>query len=102
MELAKKGTRFEILTVQAVDPALKKKLQDTGVRFFLVKDDVVPEARFTLVNADRSGAEKLAIARGTHPNHEITVFDNSSGPQIIGLAKDIVRKSKRAAVEDVE
>jgi hypothetical protein len=52
-----------------------------------------------LVNAGRSGAERLAIARGTHPNHEITIFDNSSGPQIIALAKDIIRRTKALSDE---
>jgi hypothetical protein len=98
--LARKGTRFEILTAQPVETSLRNKLRQAGVRFFVVNDEGIPEARFTLINADRSGAEKLAIARGTHPNHEITIFDSSSGPQIIGLAKDIVRKSKRTAVEN--
>ena len=101
IELAQKGTRFEIFTAQPVENDLKRKLSAGGVRFFVMNAESTPEARFTLVNADRSGAEKLAIARGTHPNHEITIFDNSSGPQIIGLAKDIVRKSKLSAVEDV-
>jgi len=36
----------------------------------------------------------LAIARGSHPDHEITIFDNNSGPQIVAMAKDIIRKSK--------
>jgi hypothetical protein len=102
IELARKGTQFEILTAQAVENNFKRRLRAAGVRFFVMNDGMTPEARFTLVNACRSGAEKLAIARGTHPNHEITIFDNSSGPQIIGLAKDIVQKSKRSAVEDVE
>lgn len=102
VSLAEKGTRFEIFTAQSVDPALRRKLQAAGIRFFLSEDGAVPEARFTLVNADRSGAEKLAIARGTHPNHEITTFDSSSGPQIIGLAKDIVRRARRLAVPDNE
>src|ERR1700683_2445586 len=101
VELAQKGTQFEILTVRALEEKLKNKLRVAGVRLFIMNEESVPQARFTLVNADRSGAEKLAIARGTHPNHEITIFDNSSGPQIIGLAKDIVRKSKRTAVLDV-
>lgn len=101
VDLARKGTQFEILTSRAVEDKLKDKLRAAGVRFFIINDGGVPEARFTLVNADRSGAEKLAIARGTHPNHEVTIFDNSSGPQIIGLAKDIVRKSKRTAAPDV-
>ncbi len=49
------------------------------------------------MNGDRSGAEKLAIARGVHPEHEITIFDSNSGPQIIAMAKDIIRKSRALA-----
>jgi hypothetical protein len=101
MKRAEKGARFEIITAQSVDVELKERLRKAGVHFYVTNDGTVPEARFTLVNADRSGAEKLAIARGTHPNHEITIFDSGSGPQIIGLAKDIVRKSKQMANEDV-
>jgi hypothetical protein len=102
IERSQKGARFEIITAQQVDASLRKRLQPVGVHFFVLNDHTAPEARFTLINAGRSGAEKLAIARGTHPNHEITIFDNESGPQIIALAKDIVRKSKIAAVEDGE
>lgn len=91
---ARSGTRFEVITSQPVVARLREPLEAVGVRFFVTGPNDVPEARFTLINADRSGAERLAIAKGTHPNHEITIFDSNSGPQIIGLAKDIVRKSK--------
>jgi len=91
---ARSGTRFEVITSQQVVAELREPLETVGVRFFVTGPNDVPEARFTLINADRSGAERLAIAKGTHPNHEITIFDSNSGPQIIGLAKDIVRKSK--------
>jgi hypothetical protein len=91
---ARSGTRFEVITSQPVVAGVREPLEAVGVRFFVTGPHDVPEARFTLINADRSGAERLAIAKGTHPNHEITIFDSNSGPQIIGLAKDIVRKSK--------
>ncbi|WP_429154112.1 hypothetical protein [Aeromonas media] len=90
-----KGTRIEIITPNEVSEVLRIKLN--GASFIVTKEDVSPEARFTLVNGDRSGAEKLAIARGVHPDHEITIFDNNSGPQIIAMAKDIIRKSKELA-----
>lgn len=86
------GTRIEIITPAAVPDVLREKLK--GASFIITKEPFSPEARFTLVNGDRSGAEKLAIARGVHPDHEITIFDNNSGPQIIAMAKDIIRKSK--------
>src|SRR6266481_469204 len=91
------GTRFEIITSQPVITVLRAKLEAVGVNFIVTGPHDIPEARFTLINSDRSGAERLAIAKGTHPHHEITIFDASSGPQIIGLAKDIVRKSKAMA-----
>jgi hypothetical protein len=87
-----KGTRIEIITPNEVPEVLREKLN--GASFIVTREKVSPEARFTLVNGDRSGAEKLAIARGVHPDHEITIFDNNSGPQIIAMAKDIIRKSK--------
>nr|WP_319491650.1 hypothetical protein [uncultured Desulfobacter sp.] len=94
IEKASAGTHFEIITPSPATEDLKTPLENAGVTFFITKETVPPEARFTLINANRSGAEKLAIARGVHPEHEITVFDNNSGPQIIALAKDIIRKSK--------
>jgi hypothetical protein len=87
------GTRIEIITPDDVPEVLKENLK--GASFIVTEESISPEARFTLVNGDRSGAEKLAIARGVHPDHEITIFDNNSGPQIIAMAKDIIRKSKR-------
>lgn len=95
-EMAKKGTSFEIITPCEVDSEIKDSLQKAGVKFYVTKE-TPPEARFTLVNGQRSGAERLAIARGGHPDHEITIFDNNSGPQIIAMAKDIIRKSKALA-----
>ncbi|WP_347990122.1 hypothetical protein [Methylomonas sp. AM2-LC] len=89
------GTRIEIITPREVSEALKENLN--GASFIVTNESTSPEARFTLVNGDRSGAEKLAIARGVHPDHEITIFDNDSGPQIIAMAKDIIRKSKELA-----
>ncbi|ACV27759.1 hypothetical protein [Kangiella koreensis] len=90
-----KGTRIEIITPNEVPEPLRDRLN--GASFIVTKENVLPEARFTLVNGDRSGAERLAIARGVHPDHEITIFDNNSGPQIIAMAKDIIRKSKELA-----
>jgi len=96
-EMAKNGTLLEIITPNDVADDIKKPLVEAGVKFYVTNEDIPPEARFTLVNGHRSGAEKLAIARGGHPEHEITIFDNNSGPQIIAMAKDIIRKSKRLA-----
>ncbi len=92
--MAKNGTRLEIITPSAVAEDIKTPLAEAGVSFYVTGEDTPPEARFTLVNGHRSGAEKLAIARGGHPEHEITIFDNNSGPQIVAMAKDIIRKSK--------
>lgn len=87
-----KGLKIEIITNGIVSLDVKERLE--GAHFYKTNDRVTPEARFTLVNGDRTGSEKLAIAKGVHPEHEITVFDYNTGPQIIAMAKDIIRKSK--------
>lgn len=74
--------------------ALKEILEND---LLITQEKEAPEARFTLLNSGRSGAERLAIAKGVYPQHEITIFDNYSGPQIIGMAKDIIRKSEEIA-----
>ncbi len=94
---ARDGALVEIITPQTVEKDIRSPLEEAGVRFFTTGETLPPEARFTLINGNRSGAERLAIARGSHPEHEVTVFDNNSGPQIIGMAKDIIRKSKELA-----
>jgi len=94
---ASSGMRIEVITVQEIPNHIRDPLAAAGVKFYRTATDDIPEARFTLINADRTGAERLAIARGVHPDHEITVFDTNSGPQIIGMAKDIVRQSKASA-----
>ena len=86
------GIKVEIITPKPISSDIIEQLK--GVDFYVTNEKIAPEARFTLINANRSGAEKLAIARGVHPEHEITIFDNDSGPQIIAMAKDIIRKSK--------
>lgn len=93
-EMARKGTLLEIITPQKVADDIRVSLEEVGVKFYVTNEVVPPDARFTLVNGHRMGAEHLAIARGGHPDHEITILDNNSGPQIIAMAKDIIRKSK--------
>lgn len=96
-EKAKDGALVEVITPDHVTDDIRKDLEEAGVRFFVTGENMPPEARFTLLNGNRSGAERLAIARGSHPEHEVTIFDNHSGPQIVGMAKDIIRKSKEMA-----
>lgn len=84
------GVLVEVIVSGFDSTELRRRLLDAGVAVYETGGPP-PEARFTLVNGGRSGAEVLAIARGTHPDHEVTVFDTSSGPQIIAMAKDIVR-----------
>ena len=88
-----RGTQMTIILRSEFPEQLRDRLKALGVRLIVTGDQMSPEARFTLINAHRSGAERLAIARGTHPAHQITIFDNDSGPEIIGLAKDIICKS---------
>lgn len=96
-EMTRNGKLLEIITPQEVAAEIRDPLEFAGARFYVTGEENPPESRFTLVDGHRSGAERLAIARGGHPEHEITIFDNSSGPQIIAMAKDIIRKSKELA-----
>lgn len=96
-EGAREGKRFEVITPKPVNEKVRTPLENVGVHFIVTNEASPPEARFTLINADRAGGERLAIARGTHPDHEITIFDSNSGPQMIAMAKDIIRKSKLLA-----
>ncbi len=84
------GIKVEIITNQIMDEKIKLKLPK--VDFLSTKSSSI--SRFTLINGNRSGAEKLAIAKGNYPQHEITIFDNTTGPQMIGMAKDIVKLVK--------
>lgn len=97
MRTAKEGTLVEVITPNPVADDIRTDLENAGVRFFVTHENVPPEARFTLINGNRSGAERLAIAKGSYPQFEVTIFNNDSGPQIIGMAKDIIRKSKEIA-----
>ena len=91
-ESIKKGLTIEIITPQPIKEEIQKKLPDVT---FIVTNEINPsEARFTLINGNRSGAERLAIPNGVHPELESTIFDNVSCPQIIAMAKDIIKKSK--------
>ncbi len=92
VEKLKRGIRIEIFTPNALDPMLKEQLK--GIIFYETNEETPPDARFTLINGDRGGCERLAIARGNYPEHEITTFDGYSGPQMISMAKDIVKKCK--------
>jgi hypothetical protein len=91
------GTRIEIFTPQEITDSVRHPLEEAGICFFVTGEDTSPEARFTLINGSNCGAEQLAIAKGSYPHREITVFDSVSGPQIIGMAKDIIRRSKDMA-----
>lgn len=89
-EKANEGNLVELFLSFEPDDDIRVQLEQAGVHFHYCPT-LSPEARFTLINGGRSGAERLAIARGSHPDHEVTVFDNDSGPQIIGMAKDIIK-----------
>jgi hypothetical protein len=96
---ARDGILVEVIVSHIESEELRKRLSEAGVALHETNRPP-PEARFTLVNGNRTGAEILAIARGTHPDHEVTVFDSASGPQIIGMAKDIVRSLKSIRTAD--
>ena len=99
LAVANGGTLIEVVTPKQVSDDVRLPLTEGGIRFYVTGEDVPPEARFTLFDGNRSGAERLAIAKGAYPEHEITIFNSNSGPQIIGMAKDIIRKSKAMSNE---
>ena len=63
---AREGASVEVITPNPVEDDIRNELEQAGIRFFVTNEDTAPEARFTLVNGNRSGAERLAIARGSH------------------------------------
>lgn len=89
---SKMGLKVEIVTPEEVENEIRISLP--RAIFIVTGEKDPPDSRFTLINGDRTGSERLAIAKGSHPNHEITIFDTNSGPQIIAMAKDIIRKSR--------
>jgi hypothetical protein len=96
---ASRRTRIHLLVRDpGVDQQILTRLRDAGVEIVLTQGDNAPWARFTLVDEHRSSAESLAIARGTYPSHEITVFDHDSGPQVISLAKEVLAQARRGGV----
>ncbi|STX28463.1 Uncharacterised protein [Legionella beliardensis] len=92
------GIKIEIITNQKLQDEIRNKLPKVD----FLTNKYFSTSRFTLINTNRSGCEKLAIAKGIHPEHEITVFDNTNGPQMIGMAKDIIKfaKEKQKCLED--
>ncbi|MCW8408911.1 hypothetical protein OQJ13_07995 [Legionella sp. PATHC035] len=85
------GINVEIITNKPLDEKAMKKLSN-AVNFLNTQSSTC--SRFTLINGTRNGSEKLAIAKGNYPEHEITIFDSTTGPQMIGLAKDIIKLVK--------
>lgn len=93
----KAGTKFDLIVKRIDNAEHRQNLIDIGVKLYIISDDSSPESRFTLINGDRRSAERLAIAKGSPPEHEITIFDSNSGPQMIGLARDLIRQYKKSA-----
>ncbi|NJM10969.1 MAG: hypothetical protein HC889_02840 [Synechococcaceae cyanobacterium SM1_2_3] len=94
-EIQKKGKQVEIFTNKKLPLSVIEKICNASL--FLVEDSIPPKARFTLLNERRFQSAKLAIARGTHPTHEIIIYDAVSGPHILNMACDLVSKAREKA-----
>lgn len=91
----KDNCKIEIFIAATEDIPHEAELHEAGVKIYRLKDVDNQRVRFTLINGDRAGAAELAIASGTVPLHEISVFNMKSGPQIIELAKNLVDKARK-------
>lgn len=93
IEKCKRGNKVTVLT--SIKPSNVSELERNGAEFVNnICNDYIPNARFTLINSSRQGAEELAIAMGNFPNHKVYVFNGQNSPYIIAMAKDIVKLMK--------
>lgn len=90
VQKAEAGYSVSVLT--AKEPGCISTIGNSKINFINgIPEEYIPNARFTLINSSRQGAEELAIAVGSFPGHEVYIFNNRTSPHIIGLAKDIVK-----------
>jgi len=90
-----KGSSVEIITPKPLSSILQEKLSKASL--IVTGSDLPPMARFTLINANSPANMQLAISLDAHPNHQIVVYDNSSGAHIISLASDLVKNYRRCS-----
>lgn len=84
------GSKVTILS--PIKPMGSDELEKQGIDFInSFSNNYTPNARFTLINSSRQGAEELAIAVGSFPEHKVYVFNGQNSPYIIAMAKDIVK-----------
>ena len=72
-------------------------LQHVGVNVFRHPPGMESYPRFTLLNRDRPGGGRLAIANGAVPDHGISVFEEKHHPQVIALAKALLASIRNQA-----
>lgn len=96
---ALRGAKVELI-IRSIgsQQELLHDLVKRNVVVLLVSNDDIPFARFTLVNEHRTSGERLAIARGSYPAHDITIYDHESGPQVVALARELVRHARKQSV----
>lgn len=91
----KKGSAVEIITPKALSEEIRQQISKTI--FLNTGSESPPMARFTLINVNCPANVQLAISLDAHPNHQIVVYDNSSGAHIISLASDLVSNYRRCS-----
>lgn len=93
IEKSLEGNYVSILT--NYEPQNCENLKNSGVEFINnISASYTPNARFTLINSARQGAEEVAISVGNFPNHKVYTFNGQNSPYIIAMAKDIIALMK--------
>jgi len=75
-------------------PQLNEKLnrlQGTGIAVRVYKSlNLVPRVRFTLLDRNRAGSERLAVGQGDPSDFRVSQFRASHDPQVVAMASMIV------------
>ncbi len=72
------------MTILAAGPTeLTRDLDAQGITMLLYPKDVEDVPRFTIINMNRRGAERVAVAREGLPNHWIDIYSVKHHPQVI-------------------
>lgn len=84
------GVSVTVIATPLHAERLKAKYAGTSLVVVERKETNEPKVRFTLLNSNRIGGERLAIADGCHPEHGITVYSSSNGINVITMAKELI------------
>ena len=85
------GIQIEII-VSDIQANLENELKSHHALIY--KRELRPMSRFTVINSSKPNAAKLAIAKGSIPNHMISVYTYNDNSHIIDLALDMICQTK--------